>query len=138
MPVHTEDGRVDGIAAVTIRLAEFISARQAEDLAVADGLRFACKLPDKMPDFSSCGGPTAEAYWQHFTPIQIADQVQVGRQIMGWLARAPHNRCSGYVKGVWVGKPCDCETYRMVEEILRVLAQQWRTHPDYAAATAQS
>jgi hypothetical protein len=38
---------------------------------IADALHFACRLPDKTPDFTACGGPAAEAYWDYFTPARI-------------------------------------------------------------------
>lgn len=39
---------------------------------IADGLQFACRLPDKTPDFFACGGPAAEEYWSYFTPARIS------------------------------------------------------------------
>lgn len=43
----------------------------AEATRIADGLHFAARIPDKVPDFSSCGGPAAEEYWAYFTPARI-------------------------------------------------------------------
>jgi hypothetical protein len=44
----------------------------AEAKRTADALAFACRIPDKVPDFSACGGPAAEAYWSYFTPVRIS------------------------------------------------------------------
>jgi len=44
----------------------------AEAKRTADALAFACRVPDKVPDFSACGGPAAEAYWSYFTPARVA------------------------------------------------------------------
>jgi hypothetical protein len=38
---------------------------------LAEGLLFACKNPMASPDFTSCGGPAAEAYWAFFTPLVV-------------------------------------------------------------------
>jgi hypothetical protein len=48
-----------------------LSAELTKAKSIADGLHFACKLPDKTPDFTACGGPAAEAYWDYFTPARI-------------------------------------------------------------------
>jgi hypothetical protein len=48
-----------------------MTAEIAHAKGIADGLQFACRLPDKKPDFTACGGPAAEAYWEHFTPTRI-------------------------------------------------------------------
>jgi hypothetical protein len=43
----------------------------AEAKRIADGLQFACRLPDKKPDFTAGGGPAAETYWEYFHPARI-------------------------------------------------------------------
>jgi len=48
------------------------AALLAESQRIADALAFACRLPDKKPDFFACGGPAAEAYWEHFTPARVS------------------------------------------------------------------
>lgn len=52
-----------------------LAATLAEAKRIADGLQFACRLPDKKPDFTACGGPAAEAYWEYFTPARTASLV---------------------------------------------------------------
>ena len=49
-----------------------VASTLAEAKRIADGLQFACRLPDKTPDFFACGGPAAEAYWNYFTPARIS------------------------------------------------------------------
>ena len=48
-----------------------VSVTLAEAKRIADTLAFACRIPDKVPDFTACGGPAAEAYWAYFTPARI-------------------------------------------------------------------
>jgi hypothetical protein len=48
-----------------------VAAALDEAKQIADALHFACRLPDKKPDFTACGGPAAEAYWDYFTPARI-------------------------------------------------------------------
>src|SRR5512146_79285 len=49
-----------------------LTAELARAKRIADGLQFACRLPDRKPGFTACGGPAAEAYWEYFTPARIA------------------------------------------------------------------
>jgi hypothetical protein len=142
MPVYTDDGRVNGISAALVRHADFIAARVAEDKGAADTLQFACRIPEKIPDFFSAGGPAAEAYWQHFTPHRAADQADATRRLVQGLMATRHGLdCKGYVWSieldaeVWVGRPCNCAAYRQVEAQLRTIAYAWATHPDYKALT---
>ena len=48
------------------------STTLAEAKRIADGLAFACLMPGRTPDFSFCGGPAAEAYWNYFTPARVS------------------------------------------------------------------
>ena len=48
-----------------------VASTLAEAKRIADGLQFACILPGRTPDFTFCGGPAAEAYWDYFTPARI-------------------------------------------------------------------
>jgi hypothetical protein len=48
-----------------------LDAELARAKQIANGLQFACRLPDRKPDFTACGGPAAEAYWEYFTPARI-------------------------------------------------------------------
>ena len=57
-----------------------VSVTLAEAKRIADTLAFACRIPDKVPDFTACGGPAAEAYWAYFTPARIVSLLAaVGR-----------------------------------------------------------
>ena len=49
-----------------------VASTLAEAQRIADALGFACRIPDKTPDFFACGGPAAEAYWAYFTPARIS------------------------------------------------------------------
>jgi hypothetical protein len=63
-------------------LVAFVRARQDEAEAKANTLFFACRNPNWMPDFTGCGGPAAEAYWQHFTGARMLRDVEVKRRIV--------------------------------------------------------
>ena len=52
-------------------MSDDLASTLAEAQRIADALQFACRLPDKTPDFTFCGGPAAEAYWNYFTPARI-------------------------------------------------------------------
>lgn len=52
-----------------------LSAELAKAKRIADALGFACRLPDRKPDFFACGGPAAEAYWDYFTPARVVSLV---------------------------------------------------------------
>jgi hypothetical protein len=47
----------------------------AEARRIARTLETACRNPGKTPDFTACGGPAAEAYWEYFTPARISSLV---------------------------------------------------------------
>jgi hypothetical protein len=133
-----DHGAVNGIAVATVRLASFIMLRVAEDKNKAHDLMFACKLPGKVPDFFSAGGPAAEAYWQHFTPRRAGDQADATRRLVGGLLETPPDRgCSGYAwaddldRQIWAGRSCDCKAWRRVQAHLQAVATAWATHPDY-------
>lgn len=53
-------------------MADDPGAELAKAKRIADGLQFACRIPDRKPDFTACGGPAAETYWEYFTPARIA------------------------------------------------------------------
>lgn len=46
--------------------AELIEAKRT-----AWALDYAARIPGRTPDFTACGGPAAEAYWEYFTPARI-------------------------------------------------------------------
>ena len=43
-----------------------------EAARIAQGLENACRDPARVPFFTGCGGPAAEAYWNYFTPARIS------------------------------------------------------------------
>lgn len=70
-PSSTSPNEVPG-AVMTALTAERLSAALEEGRRIADGLRFACRDPERSPDFFACGGPAAERYWEHFNPARIS------------------------------------------------------------------
>jgi Family of unknown function (DUF6221) len=103
-------------------LTAFLAARIDEAEAAANGLQFATRYPDKVPDFTCCGGPAAEVYWQHFDPARVLREVAAKRKIIEVYEAAaasndPATDCS-------VGMA----TLRMV---LRSYATVWSDHPHY-------
>ena len=52
-----------------------LTSTLAEAKRIADSLQFACRIPDKTPDFTACGGPAAEAYWAYFTPARVSSLI---------------------------------------------------------------
>ena len=79
-----------------------LTAELAKAKKIADGLQFACRLPDRKPDFTFCGGPAAEQYWEYFTPARIAGLLAaldealaaVGRHTQ-WFYDKTVRRCGG-------------------------------------------
>jgi hypothetical protein len=63
------------------------AAELAKARRIADGLRFACRIPDKIPDFFACGGPAAEAYWSYFTPARIVSLLAAIEALTSALTR---------------------------------------------------
>ena len=52
-------------------MSDDLAATLAGAKRIADGLQFACRSAAYTPDFTGCGGPAAEAYWDYFTPARI-------------------------------------------------------------------
>jgi Family of unknown function (DUF6221) len=109
---------------VTGDLAEielFIEARRAEDREVADGLMFACRIPDVMPDFTACGGPAAEGHWKAFDARRMLDDTDaIGAILKAWPDPS----------GTWTD--AQAEAARAIRErLLRHVAGFWRAHRDY-------
>lgn len=100
----------------------FGEARLAEDWRAADTLETACKIPDKIPDFTSAGGPAAEAYWQHFSARRALRDVEIDRATLA-LHEPDEFGCQVCPPGV---DSLDglCRTYRLV-------LSRWDDHPDY-------
>ena len=57
---------------------------------IADALHFACRDPNRRPDFTACGGPAAEAYWDYFTPARITALLGALEAATGALERHMH------------------------------------------------
>lgn len=114
----------DGTVSDTAAMIAFYAARLDESEAVANGLLFACLIPGKLPDFSSCGGPAAEAYWQHFTATRMLRRVEAGRAILDLADKAREwvevsaGATAGYAKLI-------------ITDTLRYLIAEFSDHPDY-------
>lgn len=69
-------------ARVSATDAERLRAGLAADDRIADDLAFACKIPDRVPDFTGAGGPAAEQFWGRFTPVREVLEAEAKRQIL--------------------------------------------------------
>jgi hypothetical protein len=107
-------------------LVAFIEARLAEDERKAEGLLFAARIPEKKPDFFACGGPAAEAYWEHFEPKRMLGDVEAKRAIVEEYRKARKLMMDN--RETW-------DLVRSAVGALRVtvthLAAAWSDHPDY-------
>jgi hypothetical protein len=102
------------------RLVAFVTARLDEDERTADGLFFAAKHPDRRPSFFACGGPAAEAYWEHFGPARAVRQVEAARAVL-----------TAYEMSVrMLGEGLSRDKLMLV----RAHAVIWEDHPDYDPA----
>ena len=55
----------------TDRVASTMASELLDAKRTAWGLAYADRLPGAVPDFASCGGPAAQAYWDYFTPARL-------------------------------------------------------------------
>jgi hypothetical protein len=130
-----------------VDIAEFIEARQAEKRRIAEGLLYACRIPGKTPDFSSCGGPAAVAYWQRFTPMQVLVQMDAHRMVLrehvpiesiyGLVCK----RCVSWQEGPWTEGGAGPEFGIAIPDPwpclpVRAIAAADDEHDDYDAAWA--
>lgn len=92
--------------------AGFVHARLAELEERANGLFFATRIPDRIPDFTAAGGPAAEEFWKAVDPVLVLAVVKAVRAI---------------VEDTW-GGPDHEDVWR---EHLRYLTGIWDKHPDY-------
>ena len=83
-----------------------LASTLAEAKRVTDTLQFACRLPGKTPDFTFCGGPAAEAYWNYFTPARITALLAALERHMNWFTAEKDVRVCG---GCLMNKPCPDE-----------------------------
>ena len=65
-----------------------LEAELAKATQIADALGFACRIPDRKPDFFACGGPAAEAYWDYFTPARVVSLVAALEAALGFHVEA--------------------------------------------------
>lgn len=97
------------------RMVAALKAQMDEDKRAAEALIAAVKLPGKLPDFSGCGGPAAEAYWQRFDPAREVEKVAAIQLVI-----AEDEDCQGtsnspdYYRGLWVAIFAFAEAYRLV------------------------
>lgn len=116
-------------------MTAFALARLGEDEATADGLLIACRDPQRSPDFSACGGPAAEAYWERFGPARLLADIAMKQQLLRIHSLkplvteadldspvepdGPWRRCAAHDWTLW---PCDT---------VRVVVATWSAHPGY-------
>lgn len=110
-------------------LIAFAEARLAEEKHRAKGLLFACKDPDKVPDFFGAGGPAAQAYWEHFSPQRMLRDIEAKQRIVfacRLLVANPLLEGAGAPDlGYQVGYSA------ALEGIVQELAAAWDDHPGY-------
>jgi hypothetical protein len=140
---------VDDIAAI----AATIEARLAEAKQIAGGLMFACRIPDREPDFFACGGPAAETYWHKFAPASVIRDVEATRSLVAEIlkfshvyngsdeyysctqATDPHEEGAEPGSGCFnerAGEPCDCGRDARVGRLLGIIAGRWEPVTDPA------
>ena len=83
-----------------------LASTLAEAKRIADALGFACRLPDRKPDFTGCGGPAAEQYWNYFTPARVTALLAALERHMNWFTAEKDVRVCG---GCLMNKPCPDE-----------------------------
>jgi hypothetical protein len=59
-----------------------LTALLAESQRIADALQFATTMAGRKPDFTFCGGPLAEDYWEHFTPARITSLLAAVKAVL--------------------------------------------------------
>ena len=105
-------------------LVAFLAARLDEDAATADALFFACRIPDRIPDFTAAGGPAAEQFWGHFTAARALREVEAGRAILteyGTALQVPADR-----------ETEDEVSWRLaLEKVITIRAAVYSDHPGY-------
>lgn len=104
----------------------FLRARLDEDSAAADGLSFACRIPDRIPDFTAAGGPAAERFWGHFTAARAIREVEAKRGILA--EHVPAGDPADYDDG---DAPCSEDEHFWPCGTLRHLAGIYSEHPDF-------
>ena len=87
-------------------MSDDLTSTLAEAKRIADALQFACRYPDRKPDFTWCGGPAAEAYWTYFTPARITALLAALERHMNWFTAEKDVRVCG---GCLMNKPCPDE-----------------------------
>lgn len=117
-----------------MEIAEFISARLAEDQKAARG------LATRLVASYGVGGPAAAAFWNRFDEDRARREIAFKRAVLADhepydCGEPPVPRCrrcasdDAYPSGVAVMEAFPCTT-------LRQLASVWNEHPDYRAEWA--
>ena len=118
-------------------LIAFIKARLDEDRRTAEGLAVAARIPDRRPEFFACGGPAAEAYWDHFHPYRALLDIEAKRAILAQYedfhaefereCTDPSRESMGPLR---VGSGVHAAT-RVLHDAVKAIAATWGDHPDY-------
>jgi len=112
-------------------LIAFLNARLGEDEAPANSLFFAARIPDKRPDFTACGGPAAEVYWDHFNPARVLREVAAKRTFLRWFTSAEGEPLYMLLDQTPEELGRGGGTVLRGEWILREMAAVYSDHPDY-------
>lgn len=67
-----------------------LGAELAKAKKTASDLQSACRIPDRKPDFTACGGPAAEAYWDYFTPARVISLLAAAAEVLRLADRMEH------------------------------------------------
>jgi len=105
-------------------LIAFLNARLGEDEAAANSLFFAARIPDKRPDFTACGGPAAEVYWDHFNPARVLREVAAKRAIL-----AEYERVAGSAQAY--PNNATITSLGAAQTVVKALGTVYSDHPDY-------
>lgn len=63
-------------------MADDLFSSLKEARRIADGLQFACRDPERKPNFTFAGGPAAEAYWEYFHPARVVSLLAALRAVL--------------------------------------------------------
>lgn len=108
----------------------FANARLDEAERVAEGLFNACRDPAKRPDFTACGGPAAQLYWEHFTPAAMLAEIEATRKAIALSFE--DERFIDFESGCChsAGEIADGQCPES-GGTLRVIVDRWNRHPGY-------
>ena len=92
----------------------------AEAKRVAYGLQSATRMLGLVPDFTGCGGPAAEAYWEYFTPARISSLLAAAEAALKLhqpVDRGTGPQCKGCATHITFTQ-WPCPTYRAIAAAL--------------------